>query len=583
MTRPPVAHLARLLGALILSCGTTAMAQDKPEPAVFDQPPAAEIVILNARIWTGVPAEPDAEALAIASGRITAVGTSAEVRALAGPQTQAIDAGGRRIIPGITDGHTHFIEMGLQLARVDLRSAVDRSDFVNRVAAQVARMNPGEWVLGGQYTVDSWADPAPPEKSWIDAVTPGNPVFLNRMDGHQGLANSVALKYARIDRDGPPDPPGGEIVRDPVTREPTGILKDEAMALVTRQVPPSDERKLYDALLAACRVANAWGVTGVHDMTDLPQLPILQMADERGTLSVRVRSYVQTEDFQDNWPKLRAQYPPAGRMFTLAGLKSYMDGSLGSRTAFMRAPFSDSTADAKYPRGFLMAHAGSESFPNDIRWAHDHGAQLAVHAIGDEANHRILDIYAGLPDGAARHHRVEHAQHLLPEDIARFARLGVVASMQPLHKADDGRWAEAALGPERARTTYAFKDLLDAGAIVVFGSDTPVVTMNPFLGMQAAVTARTLDGKTWVPEQRISREACLRCYTSAPHVAAGTIDRGGTVEVGKWADLAVLDGDILNMPVEELGNVEAYLTIVDGRIVHQQAALRAPAEAPAGK
>jgi len=557
-----------LMVVLCCICGV-APAQKATETPAFDQPPTPNMVIVNARIWTGVPNAPDAEALAITGHLITAVGTNDEVRERAGEHTAVIDAGGRRIIPGITDSHTHFIEMGLQLARVDLRSAANRTEFVNRIAAQVARMTPGEWVLGGQYTVDSWEDPSPPDKSWIDSVSPGNPVFVNRMDGHQALANSVALKYARIDRDGPADPPGGEIVRDPETREPTGVLKDEAMTLVSQHIPPTSPRTAYDALLKVCQVANAWGITAIHDMTDPPQLPVYKMADERGTLTVRVRSYVQTETFQQSWPKIQADYPEPGRLFEIAGLKSYMDGSLGSRTAYMRAPFADATPESKYPRGFLLAHAADPHYADDIRWAHEHGAQIAVHAIGDEANHKILDIYAGLPDGGARHNRVEHAQHLLRADIPRFAKLGVTASMQPLHKADDGRWAEQALGPERSRTTYAFKDLLDSGALVIFGSDTPVVTMNPFLGIQAAVTARTLDGKVWVPEQRISRTAALACYTVNPHVAAGRADRVGTLTPGNWADLAILDADILNIPIEDVGAIEAWATILDGRVIYR--------------
>jgi hypothetical protein len=558
--------------ALTAISPVTASAQEDSDTNVFDKPPSPTLLILNGRVWTGVPGAPEVEALAITGNTITAIGTTAEIKPLASEHTLVIEAAGRRIIPGITDSHTHFIEMGLQLARVDLRTAANRQEFIDRVAAQAARMTPGEWMLGGQYTVDSWEDTSPPQRSWIDAVTPGNPVFLNRMDGHQALANSVALKYARIDKNGPPDPPGGEIVRDPQTGEPTGILKDEAMSLVTRHIPPIEKRKMYDALLMACQVANAWGITAVHDMTDLPQLPVYLMADERGTLTVRVRSYVQTEAFQETWPKIREQLPDRTNLFEVAGLKSYVDGSLGSRTAYMREPFADNTPDTKYPHGFLLEHASDlAQYAADIRWAHDHGIQMAVHAIGDQANHELLDIFAQLPDGAARRHRIEHAQHLLGEDIPRFAKLGVIASLQPLHKADDGRWAEAVIGPQRARTSYAFADLLKSSALLAFGSDTPVVTMNPYLGIHAAVTATTLAGEPWVPEQRISREQALHAYTVAPHVAAHREDRFGALRPGMIADIAILDRDILNIPINQIEHAEAAVTIVDGRVVFRAA------------
>ncbi|MCB9850369.1 MAG: amidohydrolase [Phycisphaerales bacterium] len=542
-------------------------AQTEGEATGFAKVATPTLVILNAKVWTGVPGAEDAEAIAITGETISAVGTTEQIHALAGKATAIIDAAGRRVIPGITDSHTHFIEMGLQLGRINLRPAENREAFINLVAATAARLSPGQWMLGGQYSVDSWDDPSPPDKSWIDTVTPGTPVFVNRMDGHQALANSVALKYARIDRDGPPDPPGGEIVRDPVTNEPTGILKDEAMSLVSKHIPPPDERKMYDALMLACQVANAWGITAVHDMTDLNQIPAYVMAGRRDTLTVRVRSYLQTEEFQKELSTLRKAQSEAGGLYEVAGFKSYMDGSLGSRTAYMHEPFADANADTRYPRGFKLAHAAADSYPADIRWANEQGLQMAVHAIGDQANHDLLDIYASIPNVKERRHRIEHAQHLMRSDIPRFAELGVIASMQPFHKADDGRWAEHALGPERSETTYAFNSLLRAGAVVCFGSDTPVVTMNPFSGIAAAVTAKTLAEEVWVPSQRISREDALRCYTYNPHVAAFREQKLGTLEVGKIADIAILDSDILTAPIDDIHRTEAFATILGGRVV----------------
>ncbi len=550
----------------------TARAQNADEPSGFREPTLApDLILINGKIWTGVQGAPEAQAIAVRGRKIVFVGATEPARKLAGDHTELLDLAGRRVIPGITDSHTHFIWMGLQLSRLDLRLAQSREDFINAVAAAAVKLPPGKWLEGGSWTVESWPDPAPPCKEWIDPVTPGNPVFLTRTDGHQALVNSVALKYARIDADGPPDPPGGEIERDPETGEPTGILKDDAMALVSKHVPPPDKRTMYDALMAACQVANAWGVTAIHDMSTLAELPVLAMAERRNTLTVRVRCHISSEDFAETMPAMLALASMDGGLLEVAGFKAFMDGSLGSRTAYMRAPFADAGPDDRYPRGMRLAQSSDlDKFAAALRWAHDRDQQLAVHAIGDQANHELLDIYAALPDVRRHRHRIEHAQHLLPADIARFARLGVVASMQPLHKADDGRWAEKAIGPARAQTAYAFKSLLDGGAVVAFGSDCPVVTMNPYAGIAAAVTARTYAGDVWVPEQRITREQALRCYTVTPAWAGFAEDRRGTLEVGKLADLVVLDTDILEVPIERIEAAEAMLTMLAGRIVYRK-------------
>jgi predicted amidohydrolase YtcJ len=304
-------------------------------------------------------------------------------------------------------------------------------------------------------------------------------------------------------------------------------------------------------------------------MSEPADLPIFLAADQRHALALRVISYMQTTEFEKDYAKIEKLIGRDG-MFRVAGYKAFMDGSLGSRTAYMHEPFSDAKPDTKYPRGLRSGQATDlAAFAAQVRWAHDHKLQMAIHAIGDEANHELLDMYEGLPDQAARRHRIEHAQHLLPEDIARFAKLGVVASMQPLHKADDGRWAEALLGPQRAQTTYAFNSLLDAQAAVCFGSDCPVVTANPFLGIAAACTARTFDGKEWVPEQSITREQALRAYTVAPPYAVFDEQNRGKLTVGMLADFAILDRDVVEIDADALGDTEAWLTVVNGAIVYR--------------
>ncbi|HNO78556.1 MAG TPA: amidohydrolase [Phycisphaerae bacterium] len=576
------ALLVILLGLAVVPAPAQESPTGQENPPAQDTPPTQDgegafpknlpptMIIVNGQVWTGIPNAPEQEAIAITKNRITAVGTSQEIAALANNLTRVIDAGGRRVIPGITDSHTHIIGTGLQLQRIYVRNARNRQEFVELITAAVTKLSPGQWLLGGRYSVDSWEDPSPPCKEWIDPVTQGVPVFLSRMDGHQGLANSMALKFAGIDRNGPPDPPGGEIVRNPDTNEPTGVLKDAAMELVQKRIPVEDKNARLWALQLAMQSMNAWGITSVHDMSDPDDLPIFMTAHQKDALSVRIRSYVQTMDFKNMLPTMQAIIPMTDDRFRIAGFKAYMDGSLGSRTAWMKRPYTDAEPGAKNPRGLRSAHASDlEAFAADIRWAHDRNLQMAVHAIGDQANHEILDIYESLPSAGERRHRIEHCQHLLPEDIKRFADIGVIASMQPYHKADDGRYAETAIGPTRAQTSYAFKDLIQSGAVVCFGSDTPVVPANPFAAIMTARRGETLDGDVWIPEQRISLEQALFCYTVSPTYAAFMEDRLGTIQVGKLADIAILNTDILNASADQVPQTESVMTIMDGKIVWQ--------------
>ncbi|MHC4609357.1 MAG: amidohydrolase, partial [Planctomycetota bacterium] len=451
----------------------------------------------------------------------------------------------------------------------ELRNVAGRDEFVSAVAEAARGKDSGDWILGGRWSVESWADPQPPTKEWIDQATGEVPVMLSRMDGHQALVNSAALKLAGIDAAGPPDPPGGEIERHPATGEPTGILKDDAIDLVSRHIPPPSDQERDAALLRAMRHANSFGVTGLHDMSEPDDLACFARVRKAGQATVRIRSFVSAEDWRPHYDTI-IEFAHDDWV-TTAGFKGYMDGSLGSRTAYMYEPFNDATPDEKYPQGLLVAMADPpERICRQIGEADEAGFQVVVHAIGDRANMMLLDCYQGIrgtPERRQRRHRTEHAQHLAPKDIPRFGELGVIASMQPLHKADDGRWAQKALGAERARTTYAFRDLLDAGAKVGFGSDWPVVTVNPFAGVAAAVTARTLDGKQWVPQQSISVAEALRAYTADAAYAGFQEDRLGTLEPAKLADIVILDRDPFSIPATALGDVGVVHTIVAGRLV----------------
>jgi predicted amidohydrolase YtcJ len=533
-------------------------------------------VIVNGKIWTGAdapgakPEASQATGIAMRDGRIIAVGSDAQVRGHIGENTNTIDARGRRVIPGITDSHTHIISGGFQLARLMLRDVPGRAAFVQAVAAEAKTKKSGQWVLGGRWSVESWKNPEPPKKEWLDPVTGDVPVYLSRMDGHQALVNSAALRLAGIDASGPPDPKGGEIERDPKTREPTGILKESAMGLVGRLIPDATASERYEAFRRAMRHANSLGVTAVHDMCSRDDLEIFDRAEREGTLTLRITAYLSVSDWSAYVDKVPT-YGLDSDMVRLAGFKGFMDGSLGSRTAYMREPYSDATPEMPYPRGQLMAMADPpESFQQRVALADARGLQVAVHSIGDEGNHLLLNAYeTTLSQGGRKEarHRIEHAQHLHVTDISRFSKLGVVASMQPFHKADDGRYAEKAIGKKRLEGSYAFRQLVDTGALLVFGSDWPVVTMNPFLGIDSAVNAKTLAGEVWLPSHSLTVDEALRAYTALPPRAVHRDDRFGTIEVGKYADLVILSEDPFAIPHERIGEIKVDQTILAGRTV----------------
>jgi len=541
----------------------------------------ADLVILNARLWP-VPRRPPGElppaaaqaqktALAVKNGRIVAVGFDDEIRRHIGSSTRVIEARGKRVIPGLTDSHTHIISGGLGLTRLNLRQAANREEFVRLVGEAAKQIGPGQWVQGGRWSVESWADARSPDKTWLDPVTGNIPVFLSRMDGHQSLVNSAALKMAGIDAKGPPDPLGGQIERDPKTNEPTGILKESAMDLLETKIPATSAEERYAALRRAMAHANSFGVTSVHDMSDSADLEIFRRAHEEGALTLRISSYLSVSDWRQQTPTVKS-YPIRDDLHSVPGFKGYMDGSLGSRTAYMREPYTDASPDALYPRGQLNAMADPpEEFARRIAEADAVGLHLAVHAIGDEANHLLLDAYesAAARNGAReRRHRIEHVQHLRVEDIPRFHSLGVVASMQPFHKSDDGRYAEKAIGKERLKGSYAFRQLWDAGALLCFGSDFPVVTLNPFAGIDVAVNARTLSGDVWLSDHSLSLDEALQAYAVNPPKAIGKEDRLGRLEVGYLADIVILAADPFTMPKERLAEVSVEQTIFSGKTVY---------------
>ncbi len=532
---------------------------------------SADLVLLNGKIWTVNDRQPEAEAVAIVGNRIAAVGSTRDIRRWIGAQTKVIDLQGRRVVPGFNDAHVHFLDGGAGLASVQLRDAGSQEEFRKRIGEFAAKLPKGRWVLNGNWDHENWKPASLPSRQLIDAVTPNNPVFINRLDGHMALANSQALKLAGITRD-TKDPDGGTIVRDS-SGEPTGVLKDAAMNFVYKVIPDPTEAEMIESVKAAMRYAAENGVTSVQDMSASPDvLGVYQTLLARGELTVRVSGHQPLAQ----WERLAAVGIRANfgnDKLKVGGLKGFADGSLGSTTALFFAPYLDAPNTSGLP--------SDEMFPESkmrdrIIGADKAGLQVAIHAIGDKANKTILDFFAEAEkqNGARdRRFRIEHAQHLRMEDIKRFASQRVIASMQPYHAIDDGRWAENRIGAERAKGTYAFRSLIDAGAVLAFGSDWFVAPMEPLMGIYAAVTRRTLDDKRpngWVPEQKITVAEAVKAFTLGSAFASFDEKVKGSIEVGKLADFAVLSADIFKINPVEIEKAKVVMTIFDGKLIYER-------------
>lgn len=532
--------------------------------------PKADTVIVGGVVWTGLSTgQGRPGAVAIGGDKILAVGDSADVARYIGSGTQVIDAHGGLVMPGLADGHTHFIGGGFQLASLELRDAASPEEFVRRIAEYAIRLQPGEWITGGNWDHTLWPGQPLPRREWIDSVTPSNPVFIDRLDGHEALANTAALKAARITK-ATPTPRGGEILHDARTGEPTGVFKDQALDLVYRAIPNPSPEQTDSALARALAFAASLGLTATaHMSASWAELASYRRLEKAGRMTLRVYLYPPLDDWRAVADTIRGS-GSGDDWVRVAGLKQYMDGSAGSRTAFFFDAYDDSV-------GY---HGLTRNAEQDMRdWigaADSAGLQVAVHAIGDRANAiliAICDSVAKAHGTRDRRFRDEHAQHLRPEDIPRFGAQRIVPSMQPAHLIDDGRWVVQRIGPERIKTTYAFRTLLDTDAPLAFGSDWPVASLDPLLGVSAAVTRRTSDGKNpdgWVPEQKITLGEALRAYTAGNAWAVFAEQQWGTLAPGRFADVVVLDQNLFTMAPESLVTARVAVTIVGGKVVYRR-------------
>lgn len=518
-----------------------------------------DTALMNARIWTGAPNTPIVDAVGFARGRIVALGGDA-VRAATTPATEVVDLEGAFAMPGVIDPHTHFLMGSTMLGQPSLRDAATPEEFARRVA-EAARAQPGQWIQGGHWDDQLWGGELP-RRDWIDAATPDTPVAVARLDLHMLLVNTRALELAGVTRD-TPDPVGGVIERD-ADGELTGIFKDNAMALIERAIPTRSDAEIDAVIRDGVAHGLSKGVTQAHvTALDWVTHDALRRLRARGETGMRFYSFVPLAD----WEQLAALVAMEGRgddWVRWGGVKGLVDGSLGSRTALFHEPY----ADAPDEHGVRV-----DSLADLHQWiaaADAAGLQVTTHAIGDLANDDLLDIYknvAAANGPCDRRFRIEHAQHLRPSSIPRFAEQDVIASVQPYHAIDDGRWAVNRIGPERLNGTYAFRSLLDAGVRVAFGSDWPVAPLDPLTGIHAAITRATIDGANpdgWLPEEKVTRQEALRAYTSGGAYAGFQEDRLGVIAPGYLADLVVLDTDLASAPAEAIKNANVLRTYVQG-------------------
>ena len=553
--------LARLLIILAMLVFASLAFADEPKPA-------ADLIILNAKIWTVDKAQPTAEAVAVLGDRIVAVGSNSDVDAWRGPRTQVIDAEGKLLLPGFNDAHVHFVSGGMQLDSVQLTDVTSKEEFARRIGERAKVTPKGEWILEGDWDETKWNPPVLPTKELIDPLTPNTPVFVSRHDGHMVLANSLALRLAGITSQ-TPDPPGGVIVRD-AQGNPTGALKDAAMDLAAKAIPPMSHDERVRIVKRAMDFALSLGLTSVQNMNpDYADIAVYNELLQQGQLKIRIYAAPLITGVDDQ-VKIGIRHAFGGPFLRIGAVKAFADGSLGSGTAYFFQPYSDEPNN----RGLLAEGMHPISLMRDRMMRADAaGLQICTHAIGDEAISTILDIYSEIVQAhgsADRRFRIEHAQHMAAKDFDRFAKLHVIASVQPYQAIDDGRWAERRIGHDRASRTYAFRTFLDHGVKLAFGTDWDVVPLDPIQTLYAAVTRATLDGKNpngWFPEQKLTVAESIEAYTMGSAYAEFQENEKGSITPGKLADMVLLSQDIFSIPPEKIRDTKVLKTFVGGKLV----------------
>jgi len=531
---------------------------------------AADLVVTGARIWTGNPLQPEAGAIAMIGERIVDVGSADEIDRWRGPETEVIDAGGRRVLPGFNDAHVHLVTGGMQLDNVALRDADSPAEVVRRIGER-ARAKPGAWILGGDWDDQRWTSGELPTRLMIDDVTPSTPVFVTRYDGRAGIANSTVLGRAGV-TETTPDPPGGVIARD-AHGYPTGLLTGAAMDLVVGVMPKTTPEQRLRAVQRALEYAASLGVTSLQDMNpSYEDVGVYADLANRGALTARIGVAPIETGWYDQ-AKMGLHRGFGSPWLRLGAVKGYADGSLRAGTAYFFDPYTDEPAT----RGRLT----DEMRPiDDIRtrlMAADYaGLQICLHASGDAGISQVLDLYGDIVRGNGerdRRFRIEHAAHVAPKDLDRFSSLKVIASVQPYHAIDEGRWAEARIGAERAKTAYAFRALIDKRVRLAIGSDWAVAPLNPMLTLYAATTRATLDGTHpagWTPEQKLTIAEAVTAYTSGSAFAEFQEGEKGTLARDRLADLVMLSDDIFAMPPAAIKDVRVLMTVVGGKVVHRR-------------
>ena len=535
------------------------------------QTPGTDLLLLNAHVITMNDKQPSAQAVAIRGDRIVWVGNSDEGKKLY-PSARAMDLHGATVLPGLIDAHTHLINLGESLVRLNLKDISSEKEIVERVKQRAASAAPGEWILGWGWDEGKWASNYPTNQA-LSAATPNNPVFLVGLHTFAAWANQRALELAGVNKD-TKDPENGKILRDEKTGEPTGILLNHAQELVSKHIPQATLAQAKRAMQLAARECVRNGLTSVHEAKVTPlMVQAFHALVREGQMPVRVYAMLDGADknLVDEWLKRGPEIDPHHQL-TIRSFKLFADGALGSRGAALLEPYSD----APQTKG-VMTSPEADVY-GLTRRALQARFQVCTHAIGDAANRSVLNAYEQaekeVPDAHDPRLRIEHAQVLSPEDIPRFAKLGVIASMQPTHATSDMPWAEKRVGPERIKGAYAWRSVKDSGAHLPLSSDFPGETLNPFYGIYAAITRQDPQGNPpggWHPEQKLTLEEALRGYTTEAAYAEFEETNKGAIEKGKLADLTVISQDITKVPPSEILSIRALKTFVGGKVVYDAA------------